>query len=316
MQAIKKLYDRNWHVIKLSGKLYTGPQILAGVRQGCPLSMILFAICIEPLLRMLEKAVSPDDVVGSFADDIALVIQNLLLALPRLLVVFKVFGLASGLKLNLLKCVLVPLGDDPDIVKRFADTLRTHAPSWSSIRVQLSAEYLGFMLGPDSHTKQWDVVIRKACDTSRRWANLHSGMFYNVLACNVYILPLFSYVGQLALMNKEVVKCLSKIRSTMFSGPGGWIPQYFLHNMTVFGFPVHLRCLGDAILASQVRTAHNLSMDTGRIAAEFGLAYLAFQTRHGDSHVHSTWHAHAFIANLGSASQTCKAECEPLLKGK
>ena len=96
----------------------------------------------------------------------------------------------------------------------------------------------------------------------------------------------------------------------MFSGPGGWIPQYFLCNMTVFGFPVQLRSLDDAILASQVRTAHNLSMDTDRIATEFGLAYLAFKTRHGDSHVHSTWHAHAFIANLGSASQTCKAECE------
>ena len=57
---------------------------------------------MEPLLRMMEKAISPGDVVGSFADDIALVMQNLLFALPRLLVVFKVFGLASGLKLNLL----------------------------------------------------------------------------------------------------------------------------------------------------------------------------------------------------------------------
>jgi len=97
VHAIKKLYDRNWHVIKLSGKLYNGPQILAGVRQGCPLSMILFAICIEPLLRMLEKAISPGDVVGSFADDIAAVLQNMQTTLPRLLVIFKIFGLASGL---------------------------------------------------------------------------------------------------------------------------------------------------------------------------------------------------------------------------
>ena len=47
IRAVKKLYKFNCHLIKLAGKTYKGPTVLAGVKQGCPLSMVLFALCIE-----------------------------------------------------------------------------------------------------------------------------------------------------------------------------------------------------------------------------------------------------------------------------
>ena len=38
--------------------------------------MILFALCIEPLLRHLRTWLGPKDGSGSFADDIGIVVQN------------------------------------------------------------------------------------------------------------------------------------------------------------------------------------------------------------------------------------------------
>ena len=143
--------------------------------------MIIFALCLEPLLRLLEVYLSSGDVVGAFADDIGFVIQHLRCTLPKIRLIFEMFGKASGLDLNISKCIVVPLGDNDQVCEQFKEMLATVAPKWAEFKVQGWAEYLGFMLGPDSVDKQWSSVIRKAYDTTRRWANLHSGFFYNVL---------------------------------------------------------------------------------------------------------------------------------------
>ena len=166
------------------------------------------------------------------------------------------------------------------------------------------------MLGPESLDKQWNNVIRKACDTTRRWANLHSGFFYNVLACNVYILPLFSYVGQLASTNLEVVKCSNDILSSMFTGPGGWLPRYFLCSMTIFGFPAQIRCLEDSILASKIRVANNIEIDVDDLSTTLGLALRALRSKFGEYHKHSEWHENAFVCNLALANRQCRINCE------
>ena len=77
VRIIRKFYHRNWHVIKLAGKTFVGPLILAGVRQGFPLSMILFALSLQPLIIKLETLIGDGDGFGAFADDLALVVANL-----------------------------------------------------------------------------------------------------------------------------------------------------------------------------------------------------------------------------------------------
>ena len=156
IRALRKVYVNNKHLIKIDGKIYDGPTILAGVRQGCVLSMLLFAICIEALLRLIEKLLEENDEAGCFADDLAIVIHSAKNKLAPLALLFEKFAKASCLTLNISKCVCVPLGSDDDIIESTKPWFYLAAPAWSKFKFDTCAEYLGFMLGPGAVGIQWN----------------------------------------------------------------------------------------------------------------------------------------------------------------
>ena len=65
-------------ICTIAGKTFLGRIILSGVRQGCPLLMILFAIAVDAIIRKLQAVVDckEDQGLGAFADDIGLVIPS------------------------------------------------------------------------------------------------------------------------------------------------------------------------------------------------------------------------------------------------
>ena len=54
MNFIRAMYHDNKCYIRLHGQDFAGFSMRGGVRQGCPLSPLLFAVCVDILLRMLE----------------------------------------------------------------------------------------------------------------------------------------------------------------------------------------------------------------------------------------------------------------------
>jgi hypothetical protein len=53
---LKKIYDNAQSVVQINGYTSNPVSISSSVRQGCPLSMILYALCLNPLLSTLEKS--------------------------------------------------------------------------------------------------------------------------------------------------------------------------------------------------------------------------------------------------------------------
>ena len=78
------MYDGATSSIQLNGQTYGSIPIRCGIRQGCPISMVLYNLCLHPLLRMLEQRLPgikigrrarPTPVVA-YADDITIFVTT------------------------------------------------------------------------------------------------------------------------------------------------------------------------------------------------------------------------------------------------
>ncbi len=123
----------------------------------------------------------------------------------HLVLLFDWFGRVSCLKLNVAKCVFVPLAPKikfPD----FAGCIQRAVPARAGFRLQDYAEYLGFQMGPGGVARQWTAAVQKTKSNIDEWAALSAGFFFNVLAANVYILQILCCIGQLASIDASVTQ--------------------------------------------------------------------------------------------------------------
>jgi uncharacterized integral membrane protein len=91
--------------------------INCSVRQGCPLSLQRFAICIDPLLRALESTLMGMSIgrnghksaVIAYADDVRLLLTSPS-EIPKLQAIFDQYGKASSAKINIQKSKATAVG--------------------------------------------------------------------------------------------------------------------------------------------------------------------------------------------------------------
>ena len=112
IQWIKALYHKPEACIKNNGYFSEYFNIQRGVRQGCPVSSLIFILCVEVLairvrnsgsLRGFQFGYQKSVKLAQYADDGVLFLHNKL-ELGSALNILEKFGELSGLKLNLGKC--------------------------------------------------------------------------------------------------------------------------------------------------------------------------------------------------------------------
>jgi ribonuclease HI len=191
--------------------------ILRGVKQGCPLSPLLFALCYDFLLTELARS----DTHGSFtfADDLAINASSLQPIINALHSITK-FAKFSGLGLNLDKTVV--LSAQPP----FPETMGRLHLWYPGIRFVTSAKYLGVIMGPDISTKEvFQVAFDKFFSRARHFAPIirSSTLHHRILIYNVFLLPVLYYLVQFYIMpyTEMIVPIREHCRKAICAFSGG-----------------------------------------------------------------------------------------------
>ena len=110
----------------------------SGIRQGCPLSPLIFAVVLDVFLRRLCRR-QPRALCRAYADDLGVTVPELMSALPELQELFLELAAVAGLHVNIAKTALIPLfcADVEDIRREIARC----CPGWAGIRITFSARY-------------------------------------------------------------------------------------------------------------------------------------------------------------------------------
>ncbi len=163
-----------------------------GVKQGCPLSPLLFIIAYDPLLYYLSAI--PNIQCFAFADDLAITTDSVRAIYPALSVI-DAFSAISGLGINKDKsCVIAssPASSSPLIR---AELL---ASPWPDLSLKEKGLHLGILLGRNVTLEEiWSVPMNKALhklNSSRLFIKSLS-LANRILFVNVFIISLFAYVG-------------------------------------------------------------------------------------------------------------------------
>ena len=107
---LQKITRNSYSRILVNGSLSRPFQILRSVRQGDPLSMLLFVLYIQPLIDKIVSDGLDGDALNVYADDISIFVPNGA-RLTQLVNVIKAFEAVSGAVLNLTKTVAMKIGN-------------------------------------------------------------------------------------------------------------------------------------------------------------------------------------------------------------
>jgi hypothetical protein len=108
INTIKAIYDKPIAYIILNGEKLKPFLLKSGMRQGCPLSPLLFNIVLEFLAKAIRQEVIKGIQIGKetvkvslFADGMILYLKDLKISTSKLLDTINSFSNVAGYKINL-----------------------------------------------------------------------------------------------------------------------------------------------------------------------------------------------------------------------
>jgi hypothetical protein len=254
LNFVKALYDSNRCRISCKGGSYGGFDISAGIRQGCPLSPLLFAVTVDILLRRYSKVIE-GGFNRAFADDIAAVTKDFFKDEGKIATVFSEFAEISGLELSLPKTVVVPLWYGPP--GQAEAEIRRAGGLWAQVQIKDSATYLGFAEGPGKGDKSWTKATKKYLDRAVLWGSAGLGLHYSTMTYNVFGVSTLTFVAQLETPPEDTLKAEEVALRKAAPGPMHWMsPRDSWHLSDLYGQTRSFTSIAVMAAAAQARVGH------------------------------------------------------------
>ena len=274
------------------------------MKQGCPLSGVLFAIVADILVRALVWRIPPQlGIVRAYADDIAIVLCNAFIVLSALVVLYEKWELASGMILNKRKCVAVPLGWTS--LESFSILLREYAGNWADFEVALCAKYLGVYIGPGSTMKSFAAPMKKYEARCRSIRAMGLGLTTTISLYNMFAASVLSFILQFMEPTKQLLTMEREMLQLLTAGPRHAYPPAALFVLKRLGLPAqfeHFECVSIAArtrAVTQTCTTFDDALCKIQIAKQTIDAYFQPPLQH--------WHKQAMVQQMEDARQQFKA---------
>jgi hypothetical protein len=232
IRTVQSLYSNASTRVMINGTLSSKFRVTRGVRQGDPLSCLLFDLGIEPLSLMIRKSnlkgltvprTQERLVANLFADDTTtfLTEDDSLADLTKIL---DQWCLAAGAQFNTSKTQILPMGSKTFRAK-FIQNRRAkdeHEKIPESIHIAKDGEsirILGAWLGNDTiDTMPWSPIIEKIETALARWENTKPTIEGRKLLVQMIAGGFTQYLTQVQQMPKKIEKQLQKIIRTFIWG--------------------------------------------------------------------------------------------------
>ena len=192
--------------LNLNGSLSTPIPVKFGIRQGCPLSMLLLLIDIEPLTQKILSSTKIQGIslgftslkVSHYADNLSLFISSPDSFNP-IREIIEEFSSFSGLKINQSKTT---------IISNFPVLLSSYRSTFPQRKILSSTKVLGinFSFQSQDLSKNWDNLIRSLPYSTLATLNPKGSLYFKVTSINQHFIPKILFLFRIILPNPKQIK--------------------------------------------------------------------------------------------------------------
>ena len=104
----------------------------------------------------------------------------------------------------------------------------------------------------------------------KQWADMQLGLALDVIAFNVYIVTVLEFAAQLYEVDDDVTAATSWALRVLAIGPGNWVTQHDLENLTFFGFKQEFRTLEATAKAAKLLVVNEIALEVRRSESQAG----------------------------------------------
>lgn len=201
-----------------------------GIKQGCPISPLLFIAAAEMLSILIKNSdfgklsvAGKELSISQLADDTTVFLSDLN-EIPKILQIIDTFSKASGLNLNIKKCEILPLNQNSDVA------------SVCNIPLKSTVKYLGMQITKDQNDLEklniWDKV-HKCSNFLNNWSQRDLSILGRILLTKTESISRLIYPAYSIGVPNSAIKSINQInfnfiwkRKTHYIRQGNLIKSY------------------------------------------------------------------------------------------